>query len=215
MTGKLTFRAAATLIVGGYAVIAALIVLAAGQHLGQGVSNYAQQISWLMPETTPARVTALRAAGRPETAALYALIASVSWGLISAMSAAGFAWGVLHKGESVLGLDKALTYLAALSGLYAFSTCLTMGLSAAHLSMPRDGLHAIPGLWFATMIPSAAVLARCAALIAHDAGSLLAIVIAAEPRRLAQLVEATEAARGADSVEARLARRIAAVRVRA
>jgi len=215
MTGKLSFRASATLIVCGYAVIAALLVLAAGQNLGHGVSNYAQQVSWLTSETTTARLAALRQAGRPETAALYALVAAASWGLIAAMAAAGFAWGVLHKGESLLGLDKALTYLAALSGLYALSTCLTMGLSAAHLTLPREGLHAIPGLWFATMIPSAAVLARCAALIAHDAGSLLAVVIAAEPRRIAQLVETTEAARGVDSVEARLARRVAAARVRA
>jgi hypothetical protein len=62
------------------------------------------------------------------------------------------------------------------------------------------------------MIPSAAILARIGALIAHDAGSLIAIAIAGEPKRLAELVANAEAVRGAESMEARLARLIAARR---
>jgi hypothetical protein len=212
MSRGFTFRTTTGLIVGAYAVIAAVLVVGAGRDLGQVVGAYAPQVSWLMQGTTDARVEALLGAGRPETASLYAFVVAISWSMISALTAAGFAWGVLNKGATELGVDKAMNYLTALAGLYALATCTEIALHALHLNIPQAGLHAIPGVWFGTMIPSAAILARIGALIAHDAGSLIAIAIAGEPKRLAELVANAEAVRGAESMEARLARLIAARR---
>lgn len=209
MTTSLSFRASATLVVCAYAVLVGVLVAASGGDLLHPVGAYAPQLSWMMPETAGVRIEALRAAGRPDVAGLYALVSAVSWGLIGALSAGGFAWGVLNKGDTVLGLDKALTYAAALSGLYALSTLLTLTIHSLAVPLPRGGLNAIPALWFGTMIPSAAILARIGALIAHDLGALIAIAIAAEPARLADLVATVEAKRGAASVEAKVARLMA------
>jgi hypothetical protein len=212
MAKPLSFRASSTLIVGAYAVLAAVLVAGVGRDLGQVIANYAPQVSWLMPDATIERMLALQGAGRPETAALYGLMVSLSWGLIAAMGAGGFAWGVLNKGDTVLGVDKALGYLAAMSALYAIATSLEMVVAASHLQIPRGGFQAVPGLWFATMIISATILARCAAMVAHDAGSLIAIAISAEPARLARLVATAEIERGSTSLEARIARRMARLR---
>jgi hypothetical protein len=209
MSHGLSFRAGTALIVGAFAVVAGVLVIGAGRDLEQMVADHAPQVSWMMPETTSVRLAALQAAGRPETAALYSLLVAMSWALISALAAGGFAWGVLNKGDTVLGVDKALSYLAAISALYALATCTEMIIHAYGLSAPQGGIHAIPALWFATMIPSAAILARIGALVAHDAGSLLSIAIAREPKRLAELVATVEATRGAQSVEAKLARLMA------
>lgn len=214
MSRGLSFRAGTALLVGAYAALLAVLIVGVGRHLGQPVADLAPQVSWLMPNTSDVRIAALKAAGRPETAALYALSAALSWGLIGALSAGGFAWGVMNKGATVLGVDKALGYLTALAALYGLSTGLEVLLHVARLH-PQGGLHAIPALWFAAMIPSAAILARCGALIAHDAGSLVAIAIDGEPRRLAELVVVAEETRGARSLEARLARMIAARRTAA
>lgn len=208
MTGRLSFRASTALIVGAYVVVVGVLVAGSGADLMRDVPGYAPQVSWLMPETTGARVLALRADGRLDVAGLYALVAALSWALIAALAAGGFAWGVLNKGETVLGLDKAVTYIAALSGLYALSTVLSAAIHVLHVT-PQGGLSAIPALWFGAMIPSAAILARIGAMIAHDAGALIAIAAAAEPRRLAALVADVEARRGAESLEARLARLMA------
>jgi hypothetical protein len=119
MSRGFTFRTTTGLIVGAYAVIAAVLVVGAGRDLGQVVGAYAPQVSWLMQGTTDARVEALLGAGRPETASLYAFVVAISWSMISALTAAGFAWGVLNKGATELGVDKAMNYLTALAGLYA------------------------------------------------------------------------------------------------
>lgn len=209
MISSLSFRASTALVVCAYATLATVLVAASGGDLLDPVGAYAPQVSWMMPETTGARIEALRAVGRMDVAGLYALVAAASWGLIGALGAGGFAWGVLNKGDTVLGLDKALTYLAALSGLYALSTGLTMMIHSLHVALPQGGLNAIPALWFGTMILSAAILARVAAMVAHDAGALIAIAVAAEPRRLAELAAAVEAKRGAGSVEAKVVRLMA------
>lgn len=203
------FRTNVTFVVVAYAVLLGVLVYALGDHLGRPVQNMAPQVSWLMPDTTAVRVAALKAADRAGTAGLYALAAALSWGLIGALAAAGFAWGVLNKGATVLGVDKAVTYLTALAGLYALATLTEVLLHATDLPMPRGGLHAMPALWFGAMIPSAAILARLAALLAHDAGSLIMIAVEAEPARLAELVSVAEEHRGAGSMEARLARLLA------
>lgn len=210
----LSFRAATAMMVGAYALLATVLVLAVGQELLRPVPGMAPQVSWLMSETTDARLAALNAAGRPETAALYALVAALSWSLIVALAAGSFVWGVMNKGETVLGLDKALGYLTALAALYAVSTGLEVilhvmkGLAVA----PRGVVHAIPALWFAAMIPSAAILSRIGALVAHDAGVLITAAVEGEPQRLATLAATAEERRGAKSLEARLARRLAAWR---
>ncbi|MFC3694772.1 hypothetical protein ACFOWB_21320 [Chenggangzhangella methanolivorans] len=206
-----SFRASTALIVTGFAVIAGVIAFGLGHDLWRPIPGMAPQVSWLMPETTPVRLAALKGAGMPETAALYALIVALCWGLIGALVAGGFAWGVMNKGATVLGVDKALGYLTALAFLYGVSTGLEVLLHLVKIT-PRGGLHAIPGLWFCAMIPSAAILSRIGALIAHDAGALIAIALAGEPRRLAELVASAEEVRGAKSLEARLARRLAARR---
>jgi hypothetical protein len=207
----LSFRAVTALSVGAYAVLLAVLVAGVGHDLTSPVPGLGPQVTWLMPQTTDVRIAALLAAGRDETAALYALVAALSWGLIGALLAGGFAWGVLAKGATVLGLDKALGYLTALAALYAISTVLELALH--HLpAAPGGVLHAIPALWFAAMIPSAAILARVGALIAHDAGTLIIVAVEGEPDELVALVAATEKSRGASSMEARLARRLAALR---
>jgi hypothetical protein len=206
-----SFRASTALVVTGFAVLTGVLVLGVGHDLWRPIPNILPQVSWLMPETTPFRIAALRGAGRPETAALYALVVALSWGLIGALIAGGFAWGVMNKGATVLGVDKALGYLTALAFLYGVSTGLEVILHMITIT-PRGGLHAIPGLWFCAMIPSAAILSRIGSLIAHDAGALIAIAIAGEPRRLAELVASAEETRGAKSLEARLARILAARR---
>jgi hypothetical protein len=207
----LSFRAIAALAVGAYAALLGVLIVCVGRDLGSPLAGLAPQVTWLMAETTQVRVGALLGAGRPETAALYALAAALSWGLIGALSAGGFAWGVLNKGSTTLGVDKALGYMTALAGLYALSTLVELALH--HLPVPpRGSLHAIPGLWFAAMIASAAILARIGALIAHDFGALIIIAVEGEPRRLAELVAVAEERRGARSLEARLARRLAAMR---
>lgn len=211
MSRGLSFRASTALIVTGFSVIAAVLVLGLGHDLWRSVPDMAPQVSWLMPETTPVRVAALKADGRAGTAGLYALMVALSWGLIGALTAGGFAWGVMNKGATVLGVDKALGYLTALAFLYGVSTGLEVVLHLVRIS-PQGGLHAIPGLWFFAMIPSAAILSRIGAMIAHDAGALIAIAIDGEPRRLAELVASAEETRGAKSLEARLARRLAARR---
>lgn len=209
MNRGFSFRASTALVVGAHAALLAVLVFSVGRNLGTPVADLAPQVSWLMPHTSEVRIAALRAAGRPETAALYALSAALSWALIGALCAGGFAWGVTNKGATVLGVDKALGYLTALAALYGLSTGLEVLLHMANLR-PQGGLHAIPALWFAAMIPSAAILARCGALIAHDAGSIVAIAIDGKPTRIAELVAAAEGTRGAQSLEARLARMLAA-----
>lgn len=206
-----SFRVSTAFVAGGFAVLAAVLVIGLGQDLWRAVPDMTPQVSWLMPETTPLRIGALRAAGRPETAALYALMVALCFGLIGALVAGGFAWGVMNKGATVLGVDKALRYLTALAFLYGVSTGLEVILHLVRIT-PQGGLHAIPGLWFFAMIPSAAILGRIGALIAHDAGALIAIAIAGEPTRLAELVATAEETRGAKSLEARLARLLAARR---
>ncbi|MFD1704378.1 hypothetical protein ACFSCV_15325 [Methylopila henanensis] len=209
MSGRLSFRVSTAMIVGAYAIIAGVLVLALGGNLLQAASTYTPQMSWLMPEATGARIAALKAAGRADVASLYALVAALSWGLIGALAAGGFAWGALNKGETVIGVDKAFTYVAVLSGLYALSTGMTMAVHALHVTLPPGGLSAVPALWFATMIPSAAILARIGGMVMHDLGALIAIAIDAEPKRLSELVATVEARRGAESLEARVARLIA------
>lgn len=203
------FRTNATFAVLAYGVLLAVMVYALGDDLLRPVAAMAPQVSWLMPDTTAVRVTALKAVGRDGTAGLYVLAAAISWGMIGALGAAGFAWGVLNKGATVLGVDKAITYLTAIAGLYALSTLTEVILHSTQLQMPQGGLHAIPALWFGAMIPSAAILARLAALLGHDVGALIAIAIDREPERLAELVASAESRRGADSFEARLARLMA------
>ena len=205
----ISFRMGTALIVGAYAAIVSVLVFGVGRDLWQAVGHYEPQVSWLMAETTGARVAALKAAGHPGTAGLYTLAASLSWGLIGALTAGGFAWGVVHKGASVIGLDKALNYLIAIAALYALAGLTAAALHALRLPMQDGGLQSIPGLWFATMIPSAAILARIGALIAHDAGVLAAVWLEADPDRLARLTAEAEADYGVDSLEARLARLIA------
>ncbi len=204
------FRTNVTFVVVAYAVLLGVLVYAVGDDLTQPVQNMAPQVSWLMPDTTAVRVSALKAVDRAGVAGLYALAAALSWGLIGALAAAGFAWGVLNKGATVLGVDKAITYVTALAGLYALSTLTEVMLHATDLPMPRGGIHAMPALWFGAMIPSAAILARLAALLMHDAGALIMIAFDSEPARLAELVISAEETRGADSLEARLARLLAA-----
>ncbi|RXF73559.1 hypothetical protein [Hansschlegelia zhihuaiae] len=207
----LSFRAVTALIVAAYAVLLGVLVAALGHDLLRPVPGLAPQVSWLMHETTQIRVSALLASGRSGSASLYALSAALSWGLIGALCAGGFVWGVLNKGATVLGVDKSMGYLTALAGLYALSTVVELGLH--HLPVqPRGFLHAIPALWFAAMIPSAAILARVGALIAHDFGALIVIALEGEPKRIAELVASAEETRGVTSMEARLARRIAAMR---
>jgi hypothetical protein len=212
MLKGLSFRAGIALIVGGYALIAAVLAFGAGRELWEPVGHYFPQVSWLMPDTTSVRVAALKAAGLPGDAALYALIAAVSWALIAALTAGGFAWGVMTTGETLLGVDKAVNYATALAGLYAVGKLTELALHAVQKGMPEGGLHSMPGLWFATMIPSAAILARLGALAAHDAGALLTVAFEGDPGRLAALVRSSEERRGAESLEAKLARRIARLR---
>ena len=209
MSQGFSFRVGTALIVGAYAAIMSVLVFGVGRDLWQAVGHYEPQVSWLMSETTVARVAALKMAGHPGAAALYALTASLSWALIGALTAGGFAWGVVHKGAAALGVAKALNYLTAIAALYALAGLTSAALHALRLPMQDGGLQSIPGLWFATMIPSAAILARIGALIAHDAGVLVAICLEAEPQRLARLVAEAEASHGPDSMEARLARLIA------
>ncbi len=210
MVQGFSFRAGAALIVGAYVVIVGLLVLASGHDLWRPVGHYVPQVSWLMPETTTVRIAALRLAGEPGTAALYALVAAISWGLISALAAGGFAWGTLNKGATLLGVDKAINYVTALVIFYAIAKSTEVALHALQAGgLPQGGISAMPGMWFATLIPSAAILARLGALLAHDAGSLIAVAIEADPDRLAALVSASEERRGPDSLEAKLARRIA------
>ena len=211
MTRARSFRTSTALIVTAVAVLLAVMAFGLGHDLWRAIPNMAPQVSWLMPETTPVRVAALKADGRPETAALYALVAAICWGLIGALVAGGFAWGAMNRGATVLGVDKALGYLTALAFLYGLSTGLEVILHLVRIT-PQGGLHAIPALWFCAMIPSAAILSRIGAMIAHDAGALIAIAIDGEPRRLAELVAMAEETRGAKSLEARLARRLAARR---
>lgn len=211
---EFSFRTVTALMVAAFAVIALVLVVGVGRDLLRPVYGMAPQVSWLMNETTVARVGALNDAGRPETAALYALLAALSWSLIVAMSAGSFVWGVMNKGETVLGLDKSLGYLTALAGLYAVGTCLevVLHLLKGYAITPRGVLHAIPALWFAAMIPSAAILARVGALVAHDAGVLVTAAVEGEPARLAALAASAEERRGAKSLEARLAKRLSAWR---
>lgn len=211
MGNGLTFRAITALTVTAYALLLGVLVAAIGDNLWSPIGDLAPQVSWLMRQTTEARVSALRAVDEPGLAALYAMSVAVSFATIGALAAAGFAWGVMNKGATVLGVDKSLGYLTALAGLYAVSTLFELAVHASGLH-PHGGLHAIPGLWFAAMIPSAAILARIGSLIAHDAGALIAITIAGEPGRIAELVTTAEATRGAASYEARLARLIASRR---
>lgn len=214
MSRGITFKTSTTFTVAAYAIIACVLVYALGHDLMRQVPNLAPQVSWLMPETSQVRIAALRAAGRPEIAALYALLAAVSWSMIVALAAGGFTWGVLNKGATVIGVDKALNYLTALAGLYAFSTVLEIGLHALPPELKQQGgLHAIPGLWFFAMIPSAAILSRVGALIFHDIGTLLAIWLVGDQDRIAALIASAEEKRGPKSIEARLARRMAAVRL--
>lgn len=210
----LSFRAVTAMMVVAFAVIVSVLVLGVGRDLIRPVAGMAPQVSWLMTETTTARIGALNGVGRAETAALYALVAALSWSFIVAMSAGSFVWGVMGKGETVLGLDKALGYLTALAGLYAVGTCLEILLHVmkGYAITPRGVLHAIPALWFAAMIPSAAILARVGALVAHDAGVLITAAIEGEPQRLAALAASAETRRGAKSLEARLARRLSSWR---
>ncbi|WP_020179257.1 hypothetical protein [Methylopila sp. M107] len=212
MSERDRFRTNVTLAVSAYAVLFGVLVYAVGDGLLTQVPNLGPQVSWLMSDTTALRVGALKAAGRPETAALYALSAAVSWSLICALAATGFVWGVLNKGAMTLGLDKAIGYATAIAGLYALSTATEVLLHSVQLDMTRGGIHAIPALWFASMIPSAAILSRIAALVAHDVGALIAIAIDGEPARLAELVSTAEDKRGVKSIEARVARRLAAWR---
>lgn len=206
MRQRMTFRTGAGLAVMAYAVMAGVLVMAVGSGLGEPIANYVPQVSWLTPETTAARVAALRGAGLFGTAGLYALVVAMSHALIAALFAAGFAWGVLNKGATTLGVDKAVTYATAIAGLYALATVTEFAMhSMAELS-PPGGFSAVPGLWFATLVPSAAILARIGALIGHDAGSLIMTAIDAEPAELARLVETSEETRGAESLEASLAR---------
>ncbi|WP_261402262.1 hypothetical protein [Chenggangzhangella methanolivorans] len=67
-----SFRASTALIVTGFAVIAGVIAFGLGHDLWRPIPGMAPQVSWLMPETTPVRLAALKGAGMPETAALYA-----------------------------------------------------------------------------------------------------------------------------------------------
>lgn len=209
-----SFRTSTAMMVGAYALVMGVLVIGLGQDLMSPVRGMAPQVSWLMSETTATRVGALNAIGRPETAGLYALVAAVSWSLIVAMAAGSFVWGVMTEGDTVLGVDKALGYLTALAGLYAVGTGLELVLHFMKSNgvTTRGVLHQIPALWFGAMIPSAAILARVAALIAHDAGVLITAAVEGEPRRLAALAASAEERRGAKSIEARLARRLSAWR---
>ncbi len=208
----LSFRASTGMIALGYAVIAAVLVLALGSHLEQAVPGYVPQVSWLMRETTAIRMAALRAAGRPETAALYAYVAALSWSTVAALTAGGFAWGVMNKGDTALGVDKALNYLTAIAVLYALATTTEVLMHLLPTGAPQGGLHAMPVMWFATMIPSAAILARVGALIAHDAGSLITIAVEGDPAELAAFAARAKERRGASSLEARLARSMVRLR---
>lgn len=208
----MSFRVSTAMIVGAYALLVSVLVLGLGVDLMKPIATYAPQVTWLSPDTTAARVAALKGVGRADMAALYALVISLSWGLIAALAAGGFGWGLAHKGETVLGLDKMISYATLLVGLYAFSTFLTLLTSRLHVPLPRGGLNAIPALWFGTMIPSAAILARIGSMIAHDLGALAALAFEREREKAQAYVAATEAKRGEDSLDARVARVLAARR---
>lgn len=209
-----TLRTATAFGVGAYALILGVLILIFGKDLWTPLAGLEPQVSWLLPDSTPMRIAALKAAGLPGNAALYAISAALSWGLIGAFAAGGFAWGVMNKGGTVLGLDKALTYVTALAVLFAISTVLEALLHSARAAFPeiafQGGLHAVPGLWFFAMIASAAILARIASLVCHDVGALIGIAVDGEPDRLAAFAAAAEEERGAKSLEARVARRMAA-----
>lgn len=212
MVNGLSFRSGVALLVTAYVVLAGVMVLGLGHDLWTAIPSYRPQVSWLMPETTLARVEALRANGALGTSGLYVLVVSTSWALIGALAAGGFAWGVLNKGDTVLGVDKALNYLTGLAALYAIIKLTELALHNLGGGLPSGGLNAMPGLWFATMIPSAAILARLSALGAHDAGVLIMTAIEAKPEELATRVANAEERRGPASLEARLARRMARMR---
>lgn len=208
------YKTNVNLIVAAYAAIAAVLAIGLGHGLAEIVPGIGPQVSWLMAETTGVRVAALRAAGRPETAALYALLAAVSWSTIVALATGGFVWGVLTKGATVIGVDRALGYMTALAGLYGVSTLVELGMHALPPEITNQtGPHAIPAFWLFAMIASAAILARVGALIAHDVGTLLAIAADGDRERIAELVASAESLRGPKSFEARLARRMAALRL--
>ncbi|MFD1332762.1 hypothetical protein ACFQ4O_12220 [Methylopila musalis] len=208
----MSFRVSTAMIVGAYALLAGVLVLALGVDLLKPIATYAPQVTWLSPETTASRIAALRGAGRADVAGLYGLVISLSWGLIAALGAGGFGWGLANRGETVLGLDKMISYATLLVGLYAFSTFLTLVTSRLHLPLPRGGLSAVPALWFGTMIPSAAILARIGSMIAHDIGALIALAFEREREKAQAYVAATEEKRGQDSLDARVARVLAARR---
>lgn len=210
MTKTISFRAGTALIVAAYVAMVGVLVVFVGKGLGDPVAHYVPQVSWLTPDTTAVRIAALKAAGLAGAAGLYALVVALSFGLIASLAAGGFAWGVLGKGKTVLGVDKAVSYLTVIAALYALATVTESLLHGLGDLAVQGGLSATPAMWFATMIPSAAILARVAALMAHDAGSLLAITLEGEPGRLAKAVETAEAEHGASSLEARLVRMLAA-----
>ncbi|TBN48594.1 hypothetical protein EYR15_13435 [Hansschlegelia quercus] len=212
MAQGMSFRTAITLIVCGYALLAAVLVFGAGHDLWRPVSHYTPQVSWLFPNTTAVRTAALSADGAFGTAGMYALLAAVSLGLIAALAAGGFAWGVLFKSETELGLDKAVSYATILALLYAVGKTTEVLMHALAANMPSGGIQAMPGLWFATLIPSAAILSRLAALVAHDLGVFVVLAVEGEPAALSAFAARSEERRGADSLEAKLARRMTRLR---
>lgn len=212
MAKDMSFRTAITLIVSAYALLAAALVLLAGHDLWTPVSNYSPQVSWLFSKTTMVRVASLRAEGALGTAGLYAIMASTSLALIAAMAAGGFAWGVLLKSETELGVDKAATYVTVLSLFYAVAKLTELALHSLAAGVPSVGPQAMPGFWFATMIPSAAILARLAAMLAHDTGVFIVLAVEGDAEALRAFAARSEERRGAGSLEARLARSMTRLR---